>query len=43
MPLSDVAEALGVPEGKVRSRLHHAMRGLPFRTELAAPGPYCDF
>ena len=28
LPLSEVAETLGVPEGTVRSRLHHAMRGL---------------
>ena len=28
MPLEEVAEALGVPEGTVRSRLHYAMRGL---------------
>ena len=28
MPLSEVADALGVPEGTVRSRLHYAMRGL---------------
>ena len=28
MPLSEVAETLGVPEGTVRSRLHYAMRGL---------------
>jgi RNA polymerase sigma-70 factor, ECF subfamily len=28
LPLSEVAEALGVPQGTVRSRLHHAMRGL---------------
>jgi RNA polymerase sigma-70 factor (ECF subfamily) len=28
MPLEDVAETLGVPAGTVRSRLHHAMRGL---------------
>jgi RNA polymerase sigma-70 factor (ECF subfamily) len=27
-PLDRVAEALGVPAGTVRSRLHHAMRGL---------------
>ncbi len=27
-PLDRVAEALGVPVGTVRSRLHHAMRGL---------------
>ncbi len=28
MPLDQIAEALGVPAGTVRSRLHHAMRGL---------------
>ena len=28
MPLDRIAEALGVPVGTVRSRLHHAMRGL---------------
>jgi len=28
MPLEAVAETLGVPPGTVRSRLHHAMRGL---------------
>jgi RNA polymerase sigma-70 factor, ECF subfamily len=28
MPLEEVAETLGVPVGTVRSRLHHAMRGL---------------
>jgi RNA polymerase sigma-70 factor (ECF subfamily) len=28
MPLDTVAETLGVPTGTVRSRLHHAMRGL---------------
>ena len=28
LPLSEVAETLGIPEGTVRSRLHHAMRGL---------------
>ena len=27
-PLDQVAESLGVPVGTVRSRLHHAMRGL---------------
>jgi RNA polymerase sigma-70 factor (ECF subfamily) len=28
LPLDAVAETLGVPIGTVRSRLHHAMRGL---------------
>ena len=28
LPLDEVAEALGVPVGTVRSRLHHAMRAL---------------
>src|SRR3954453_3619195 len=28
MPLETVAETLGIPIGTVRSRLHHAMRGL---------------
>jgi RNA polymerase sigma-70 factor, ECF subfamily len=28
MPLAEVADALGIPAGTVRSRLHHAMRGL---------------
>ena len=28
LPLSEVAETLGVPEGTIRSRLHYAMRGL---------------
>jgi RNA polymerase sigma factor (sigma-70 family) len=28
LPLNEVAETLGVPAGTVRSRLHHAMRGL---------------
>jgi RNA polymerase sigma-70 factor (ECF subfamily) len=28
LPLEEVAEAIGVPLGTVRSRLHHAMRGL---------------
>jgi RNA polymerase sigma-70 factor (ECF subfamily) len=27
-PLEQIAETLGVPIGTVRSRLHHAMRGL---------------
>jgi len=28
LPLAQVAETLGIPEGTVRSRLHYAMRGL---------------
>jgi RNA polymerase sigma-70 factor (ECF subfamily) len=28
LPLEQIAETLGVPPGTVRSRLHHAMRGL---------------
>ena len=28
LPLDEVAETLGIPVGTVRSRLHHAMRGL---------------
>jgi RNA polymerase sigma-70 factor (ECF subfamily) len=28
MPLDQVADTLGIPAGTVRSRLHHAMRGL---------------
>ena len=36
MPLEQIAETLGVPIGTVRSRLHHAMRGL--RAALDADG-----
>jgi RNA polymerase sigma-70 factor (ECF subfamily) len=28
LPLNEVSESLGIPEGTVRSRLHYAMRGL---------------
>ena len=28
LPVETIAESLGVPIGTVRSRLHHAMRGL---------------
>ena len=36
MPLEEVAETLGVPAGTVRSRLHHAMRGLRAALEADA-------
>ena len=36
MPLQGVAEALGIPTGTVRSRLHHAMRGLRAALEADA-------
>ena len=36
LPLDEVAEALGVPVGTVRSRLHHAMRGLRAALEADA-------
>jgi RNA polymerase sigma-70 factor (ECF subfamily) len=36
MPLDVVAETLGVPIGTVRSRLHHAMRGLRAALEADA-------
>ena len=36
LPLEAVADALGVPIGTVRSRLHHAMRGLRAALEADA-------
>ena len=36
LPLEQVAETLGVPVGTVRSRLHHAMRGLRAALEADA-------
>ena len=36
LPLDEVAEVLGVPLGTVRSRLHHAMRGLRAALEADA-------
>jgi RNA polymerase sigma-70 factor (ECF subfamily) len=40
LPLAQVAETLGVPEGTVRSRLHYAMRGLRAALEAdARPAP----
>jgi RNA polymerase sigma-70 factor (ECF subfamily) len=40
LPLDEVADTLGVPVGTVRSRLHHAMRGLRAALEAdARPTP----
>ena len=40
LPLDEVADVLGVPAGTVRSRLHHAMRGLRAALEAdARPTP----
>ena len=40
LPLDEVADVLGVPVGTVRSRLHHAMRGLRAALEAdARPAP----
>jgi RNA polymerase sigma-70 factor (ECF subfamily) len=40
LPLDEVADVLGVPVGTVRSRLHHAMRGLRAALEAdARPTP----
>ena len=39
MPLEEVAETLGVPVGTVRSRLHHAMRGLRAALDADARPP----
>jgi len=36
LPLEEVADVLGVPGGTVRSRLHHAMRGLRAALEADA-------
>jgi DNA-directed RNA polymerase specialized sigma24 family protein len=36
MPLDRVAETLGIPTGPVRSRLHHALRGLRAALEADA-------
>ena len=36
LPLGEVADVLGVPVGTVRSRLHHAMRGLRAALEADA-------
>src|SRR5688572_30101383 len=36
LPLDEVAEVLGVPVGTIRSRLHHAMRGLRAALEADA-------
>jgi len=39
MPLDQVAEALGIPAGTARSRLHHAMRGLRAALDADARPP----
>jgi RNA polymerase sigma-70 factor (ECF subfamily) len=39
MPLDRVAEALGIPAGTARSRLHHAMRGLRAALDADARPP----
>jgi DNA-directed RNA polymerase specialized sigma24 family protein len=39
IPLERVAEILGVPAGTVRSRLHHAMRGLRAALDADARPP----
>jgi RNA polymerase sigma-70 factor (ECF subfamily) len=39
MPLDEVAETLGIPVGTVRSRLHHAMRGLRAALDADARPP----
>ena len=39
LPLDEVAEILGVPVGTVRSRLHHAMRGLRAALDADARPP----
>jgi RNA polymerase sigma-70 factor (ECF subfamily) len=39
MPLDQVAEALGIPAGTARSRLHHAMRGLRAALDADARTP----
>ena len=39
MPLDRVAEIVGVPAGTVRSRLHHAMRGLRAALDADARPP----
>ena len=39
LPLEEVAEALGVPIGTVRSRLHYAMRGLRAALDADARPP----
>ena len=39
MPLEGVADALGIPAGTARSRLHHAMRGLRAALDADARPP----
>jgi len=42
LPLDEIAQALGVPPGTVRSRLHRATRAMRAALEADARGPVAD-